>query len=431
MRNPYVTGAYVTGRKHYGRKEMLDYLLHGDSSAYWVVGNRRIGKTSLLRQLESLALAEGYLVPLYWDMQGCDTFKALGQYLADAVQDHHERFEALGLRPAELADENALTLLPRLRRAAVRAGRGLLLLCDETEVLIGIALRAPRSMQRLHRELTAGGGGLRVVATSTRAIYQLHDVCRDWPTSPFLAGFDISQTLGSLTPYSAKALILDAQEPEEGQVQAAADVIETISDYTNNHPYLIQLLCSRLFQAEGRLRPVAEDDLEVDPLLKSFFSVDFGALTEADRRIVWAVQQANVIDEAALHALFGGDPADLRRRVHGLERLGYLRRVYGQIAIGNQFLANWLSVEAAAVSGIPAARTSETAMQTALQRQQSQEKNFLVTRLNGQRGRLVELEAIRARDLVDVSPKVLAEIEQIQTEIRELRRLLAEIGAEA
>jgi len=430
MRNPYVTGAYVTGRKHYGRKEMLDYLLHGDSSAYWVVGNRRIGKTSLLRQLESLALAEGQLAPLYWDMQGCDTFKALGQYLADAVQDHNERFEALGLRPAELADENALTLLPRLRRAAVRAGRGLLLLCDETEVLINIAARAPRSMQRLHRELT-GAVGLRVVATSTRAIYQLHDVCSDWPTSPFLAGFDMSQTLGSLTPYSARALILDAQEPEDGGVQAAADVVETISDYTNDHPYLIQLLCSRLFQAEGRLRPVTEGDLEVDPLLKGFFSVDFGALTEADRRIVWAVQGANVIDEAALQELLGGDPADLRRRLHGLERVGYLRRVYGQIAIGNQFLANWLSAEAAAVSGIPAARTSETAMQTALQRQQSQEKSFLVARLNGQRGRLVELEAVRARDLLDVSPKVLGEIEQIQTEIRELRRLLAKIELEA
>ncbi len=426
MRNPYVTGAYVTGRKYYGRKEMLDYLLHGVSSSYWVVGNRRIGKTSLLRQLEHLALAEGQLAPLYWDMQGCDTFKGLGQYLADAVQDHRERFEALGLSRAELSDENALTLLARLRRAAARADRELLLLCDETEVLIKIAMRAPRSMQRLHRELT-GGGGLRVVATSTRAIYQLHDVCSDWPTSPFLAGFDMSQTLGSLTPHSARALIVQAQEPEDGRVQAAPDVVETISDYTNNHAYLIQLLCSRLFQPEGRLRPVTEDDLEVDPLLKGFFRIDFNALTDADHQIVWAAHRANVIDEAALHKLLGGDPADLHRRLHNLERLGYLRRVYGQIATGNQFLADWLNAERDAVDAIPAAPTSETAMQTALRRQQSQEQSFLVTRLNRQRARLVELEAIRARDLLDVSPQVLAEIEQTQTEIRHMRRLLDEM----
>ena len=79
MRNPYVTGAYVVGRKHYGRREMADYLLHGDSRAYWVVGNRRIGKTSLLRQLELLALSQNRIVPLFWDMQGGNTFARLGQ----------------------------------------------------------------------------------------------------------------------------------------------------------------------------------------------------------------------------------------------------------------------------------------------------------------------------------------------------------------
>jgi hypothetical protein len=425
VRNPYVTGAYVVGRKHYGRREMADYLLHGDSRAYWVVGNRRIGKTSLLRQLELLALSENRIVPLFWDMQGGNTFARLGQYLADAVRDAGARFEALGVTETALANEDALGLLAALRRATLRGGRELLLLCDETEVLIAIAGQEPEAMQALHRELTSSSDGLRVVATSTQAIYRLHDACASWSTSPFLAGFDMSQTLGSLSRLSARDLILQTQSDEA--VQADPELVEAIYDATNGHPYLIQLLCARLFDEQGRLRPIAEDDLEVDPLLRGFFNNDFNSLSEADRQIVWAVQQAGVFGLEALHASGSQSLAELRQRLHNLERLGYLRRIYGQYAIGNQFLAAWLAIERPALVKAPGAQTSEVAMRAALVHQQAQETSFLVARLNARRARLVELELARARDLLDVSPQQLAEIERIQSEIRHLRSLIAEI----
>lgn len=424
MRNPYVTGAFVTGQKHYGREELVDYLLHGESTAYWVIGNRRIGKTSLLRQLEARASSEGRLIPLYWDMQGCDTFVSLGQYLADAIRDQMHRIEPLGLPKSAFAQPDGFKLLGALRRAASRTGVVLLLLCDETEVLIEIARRAPKSMQRLHRDLTAGGS-LRVVATSTRAIYQLHDICASWPTSPFLAGFDLSQALGSLTPQSAHALVIQSQSQE--QVGAASEVIEAVCDYANNHPYLLQFLCSRLFEEQGRLRPVTPDDLEVDAGLRGFFNIDFRSLTNADREVVWAIHKAGVVAEEELRDAVTEGQADLHQRLHDLERLGYLRRVYGRIAIGNQFLANWLSTEHAGLREVPPAGTSEEAVRTALTGQQAQESSFLTSRLNSRRARLVELEAIRARDLLSVSPQALAEIEQTQGEVRQLRRLLAEV----
>jgi hypothetical protein len=424
VRNPYITGPYVTERRHYGRKELLDYLLHGENQACWVVGNRRIGKTSLLRQLELTALAEGRQVPLFWDMQGSDDYARLGQYLSDAANEHCDRLEPLGVSAAALNEEDPAVLLTTLRRAAHRAGRELLLLCDETEVLIKIARDAPDAMQRLHRAMTAGAG-LRMVATSTQAIYELHDVCEAWPTSPFLAGFDMSQALSSLTQHSARALICQSQHAEP--VQVAPEVIDAICDCTNNHPYLIQLLCSRLFQEGGWLRPLTEDDLVVDPVLKGFFNVDYRSLTPADRRILGAVHAAQVIDEATLVALAGGDnTAELHRRVHNLERLGYLRRIYGQFAIGNQFLANWLAGEPATPEAVQAG-ISEAALTTALSRRQVQETSFLQTRLNSQRTRLVELEALRARDLLNVSPQVLVEIEEQQRQIIHLRRLLGEI----
>ena len=54
MRNPYVTGWWVSGDRFYGRERLIDELLHGFENCFWVIGNRRIGKTSLLKQLEHL-----------------------------------------------------------------------------------------------------------------------------------------------------------------------------------------------------------------------------------------------------------------------------------------------------------------------------------------------------------------------------------------
>ncbi len=421
MRNPYVTGSYVTGSRHYGREALLDYLLHGESRACWVVGNRRIGKTSLLRQLEVLALAEERFVPIFWDLQGCGSFLCLGRYLADALQERAELLESLGMLSALADEEDALALLVNLRRLAMRAGRELLLLCDETEVLINIARSEPEAMQRLHRQLTAGVG-LRAVMTSTRRIYGMHDVCRDWPTSPFLSGFDMSRALGSLAPAAAEALITQAQASE--RVRVTSEAVEAISHATNNHPLLLQLLCSRLFLEDGSLRGLQDDDLRVEPILAGFFEHDFLQLTEADRRAVLAVHREALANETLLLKVTGDSPAELSQRLDNLEALGYLRRAYDRVEIGNAFLADWLAAAGEQLDVMPALDMSDAALRRAFARQQPQDTSSLVAQLNARRTRLVELELMRARELTFVSPQVLAEIDLVQGEIAALHSVL-------
>ncbi len=429
MRNPYVTGYYVVGRKHYGRQDLLDALLHGEANAYWVIGARRIGKTSLLRQLEMLALSPasaGRFVPVFWDMQGCNTFASLGRYLADALWERLDLLGELGLSSEMIRDENLLTLLPTIRRAVRAAGRDLLLLCDETEVLIHVARQEPEAVQRLHAELTRGAG-LRVVAVSTRQIYELHEVCRGWPTSPFLAGFNMAYTLGSLDDDTARALITQAQADEP--VQAEPDVIAAICELTNRHPYLIQLLCSRLFQSEGYLRPVEAADLVVDPLLAGFLSNDFSLLRSAEQRLVWAVHERGQVSEAALAEATQMELAEVHAILREIEPLGYLRHQDEQLMIGNQFLAQWLVQEgrrsgrsAAPPAGPeppPAHEGAPVAPAPA-----GRDTAALVEQLNAKRTRLVELEVLRARQLLDVSPAILAEIRQTEAEIERLLHAL-------
>jgi hypothetical protein len=190
---------------------------------------------------------------------------------------------------------------------------------------------------------------------------------------------------------------------------------------------LLQFLCTRLFQRDGWLRPVADEDLHPDQMLAGFFKNDFSYLTEADRRLVWAAHEAGMVDEAQLLSMLDEKPAEAHQRLHHLERLGYLRRVYGQCAIGNQFLENWLTLARPPRAALPEKPASEAALHDVLNRQRHQEQQFLSQRLNAKRDRLVDLEAVRAEQLLEAPPEVLAEISQLQADINHLNRLVSEL----
>jgi hypothetical protein len=207
-------------------------------------------------------------------------------------------------------------------------------------------------------------------------------------------------------------------------VDAAAGTAETIIRATNNHPLLLQILCSRVFSEDGTLRPPSDEDLRVDPILAGFFEHDFRQLTQTDRQIVLAVHRAGPTGQSDLTGIGGDNVAELMQRLHNLEALGYLHRSNDHATVGNLFLASWLDAAADFLAELPASQTSERAMRAALARQSNESTASLVAQLNARRARLVELEAVRAREFLSVSPEVLDEMAQLQTEIAELRGLL-------
>jgi hypothetical protein len=82
---PYVVGQWVRGERFYGRENLLGEILEGPRNSIWVLGTRRIGKTSLLKQLEHITSRgdRGFL-PVFWDLQGADDPGELGLTFSDA-----------------------------------------------------------------------------------------------------------------------------------------------------------------------------------------------------------------------------------------------------------------------------------------------------------------------------------------------------------
>ena len=133
---PFVIGQWVRGERFYGRERLIDEILDGPRNGLWLLGTRRIGKTSLLKQLEHLAAASperGYF-PLFWDLQGADDPRELHAGFADALLDAEDRLEAIGIEVAEVEADDLFAAMGRLRRklraeaaqaaAALRRGGG-------------------------------------------------------------------------------------------------------------------------------------------------------------------------------------------------------------------------------------------------------------------------------------------------------------------
>jgi hypothetical protein len=331
MRNPYITGRWVSGPEFYGRKALADAILRGSDNHLWVMGLRRTGKTSLLRQIELLSKEDSSFLPLFWDLQGCQSPDDLGLALYEGVEEATGDLTAPGENISDWESLDLFALLKTLTRPAREDERRLLLLVDEAECLNHLARTHPHALQRLRRTLQRGPD-IRTVLVSSKRLGALHELCQDWETSPFLHGFAL-RYLSHLIPETATGLIRQRQAARS--VQAPPGLVVKIQQLAGDHPYLLQLLCSRLF-SDGSLRPIAGDDLAfVDAQMTGFLLNDFAALSGPERAILRTISSGQPL------------PADAHPTyLHGLVGLGILRHEGDSYAIGNAFFARWLREQA-------------------------------------------------------------------------------------
>jgi len=423
MRNPYIVGRWLRGDDHYGRHKLIDHLLHTEDQATWLVGTRRMGKTSLLRQLawsvDNDPLSR--YVPLFWDLQACETAEDLAYELFISIEDETDRFQSLGVDIPSLETMDVNRILRSVQRTVSGQGKQLLLLIDEAEALINVARKDNRELARLRRSLQHGEH--RTIMTATKQLMQLNEMMRDWLTSPFLFGFNLVN-LWSLDIDATQALI--QQEQGENQVDVDEAVMEDVIVMTHRHPYLTQFLCQRLFVSDtedtGHLRPVEAVDLQADHLLEGFLQVDYDHLSSAERQILLTVARHGVMDEKLLQSeLNVVSPASLERFVYGMHKLGYLRQIMGGWAVGNEFLRRWIQENQARLAQQIHSAVSDENVESLLREGQRLELGYLRNEIVLIQGRLEELVAQRDAYSDDVPLALSESIQQARRDMEETR----------
>jgi len=348
---PFVVGQWVRRENFYGRAAVIADVLGGNRNWLWLLGTRRIGKTSVLKQLEYLALNSpdlGFL-PVFWDLQGADRPEELHLDFADALLDAEDRLEEVGISLADVRADDCFESLGRLRRTLRSKDLQLLLLCDEVEELIQLNRQDPSILRKLRRALHSKDGIRSVLASSSR-LWQLAQTDED--TSPFLDGFTPPLAISSLDDEAAHQLIRQTQLPETAHPGFSDDEVERIRRQCGNHPYQIQLLCRRALD-RGNLDDAIED-VAHDRAVSFFFSVDFELRSDTERTILrFLADQTSVsLDEICREAQDSSDAA--ATSLSTLQDLGLVNRdPIGRYDIASQFLRRWLADGASTPSDRP------------------------------------------------------------------------------
>ncbi len=338
---PFVVGQWVRGEKFYGRSSQLEEVLEGQRNCVWLLGTRRVGKTSLLKQLEHLTASSperGYF-PVFWDFQGTDDPAELHGDFADTLLDAEERLEFLGIPLEEVEADDLFVSLGKLRRKLQAKGLSLLLLCDEVEELIHLNRKAPALLRKLRRAMQSREGVRSVLASSIR-LWALAEQRDD--TSPFLHGFTPPLYIQTLSDDEARGLIRQEQLPSDRRPNFDGETVELIRERCANHPYLIQLVCKRCLEL-GDIEEACEE-VATDRMVSYFFSVDFDMLSTAERDVIHLIAEQTAATSKSIQQDLPLDSGAVGSSLHRLEHLGLIRRDSGRrFRLPNYFFRRWLA----------------------------------------------------------------------------------------
>lgn len=332
-RNPFIAGSWVRGDNFFGRSDLLREVLEGERDSQWVVGARRLGKTSFLKELEFRVQQsrDTPFVALYWDLQGSADARGLADGLLGSVEDSEAFRRATDVAADDLEGLAVGEMLTTVVRRTVRSGWRLLLLVDEAEEFLTVARAEPAVLPRLRR-IFQKGPEVRTVFTSTRRLARI-DERTDFATSPFLQGFIPPLYLCPLEQAEAQALLARGSFSE--------DESQRICERTGNHPFLLQLIASRLFESHDLSATL--DQVAADEMVANFFSVDFQTLEEHERALLEEVaREGGGLTRRALAGGLSRSEETLEPQLFGLVRMGYLSEPDGTLRLGNWFFERWL-----------------------------------------------------------------------------------------
>ena len=329
LKNPYFYGKVIREDiEFYNRTILVEELTLLSTGAYYLKGNRRIGKTSLLRQVERKLLTEPKTFPIYLNLEGASSAEDFREYFLRAVKEACRNLQITGFEEAD----SFLDCFTKSIEHCRDLGLHCFLLIDEAEMLLHFS---DELLAQFHRELIDSHSNLTVVICATTLLQELY--FRPLKNGGiFLDNFHPKQ-IGCFTKDDAVRLICQIQNPT-GTVNVSPNIIDSILKHTGTHPYLIQRVCYSLFE-NGALKPLNASDLNLDINLRSFFEIDFRSLTPLHQQILLQFFWEHPLQAKDLK---GPSKAIIQEALNELEQLGFLSKNDGAYSLGNYFLAQWL-----------------------------------------------------------------------------------------
>jgi type I restriction enzyme M protein len=280
-KSPYIVGSPIDPKSNmfYGREDIIDQIkralrTEGSSTVILLEGNRRVGKSSLLRQFATKGVSPDW-VSVYASFQGFDgkegrpgmatseifygIAKELAASAAKAVPSfrlpdvegqipavegmEQTRFFIKKLRPV-FAGDNPFECFQLIAEAVLEAiaPRRLLLMFDEFDMVqqgIDNGVTSPQLPENL-RNLFQTYDNISGILTGSWAMRRLRQ--EQWSA---LFGIGIHLPIKGLDPKAARRLVT---EPVQGQLVYAPAAVDYVVGQCALQPFLIQGLCHCIFE---------------------------------------------------------------------------------------------------------------------------------------------------------------------------------------
>jgi photosystem II stability/assembly factor-like uncharacterized protein len=279
--SPFIINGPVPPQMFFGReKEIRTLVDYAGKRNFAVVGNRKIGKTSLLNQVDFRLSEPGTMRLLRMDCQ--------------AIRDSAEFLSAFqkSFMPKENIDSPA-ALASSLRAMKKQSAQPLVLMLDEVDSLLATEKAGGESLLAVWRELANEHTCAFIFCGSKILVRQLRD--------PESALFNFPETL-SLTYLNRSEMDEVITRPLETLgigLQDAGAVLGSAWALTSGHPNLTQFVGRALVNAanenpERQVGPQAVEDTSVDPdFIKFYFDTVWGAATPLEKCITLLMPPEN------------------------------------------------------------------------------------------------------------------------------------------
>jgi len=264
--NPYEAGLPITNPvKFFGRKEIIDRIIdslkHSEQKvSILLIGQRRTGKTSILKQLETYLLPDEY-ISVFIDMQDLPGVGSTTEFLARVAQDIYKAVERRGFALASPAikGDSAAAFSGFLDEVETVIGHcQVMLMFDEFELILKKLSREEQDkcLPYLRHQMQFRSS---IVFMFVGASF-LRDIASDYFS--ILFGSVLQQEICYLDPESTRLLIT---ELTKGYLEYDDLAVEKIVRATHCQPYLVQLACwetVQLLNRERQHRVIVFDDVE-------------------------------------------------------------------------------------------------------------------------------------------------------------------------
>lgn len=342
-RNPYKPGSPVSKNNFYGRKQIINEILNGDRDLLWVLSSRRIGKTSLLQQIDYSTTSEDnhhqQFVSAFLSLAGCKTFNSMAQPLRLAIGLKKQLFADFGIHYEKIKQLNILEMLETTLIKLSDHKKKLLLLFDEPESLLKIGESEPEMLEQLGGIFEQGkSNSLRVVIVGTNHLLKL----------PFelLESFGQPLYLSNMEEEETEALIKQTkvQNTEIEFLRYNGELIKKIINYTGSHPLLAQTLCFELFP-NNDLDNVVNALIKRDTFGKRFEKI-ISYFSETERNILGHISNREPIElnklKEKISTRYPIPASDFKYYLGNLSKLGFIKEKDNNIRTANFFLREWL-----------------------------------------------------------------------------------------